>query len=123
MRRNTKADRRLLTVLDRPETPLHTNGSENDIRCQVTKRKISGGTRSNRGRDCRFLGLANTCGKLGITFWDYLGARLDIPNQNAVPPLQDIVRVRCAAAPIPGLLLLLHSVRHPFTSNCSSRVK
>ena len=23
----------LLMVLDRPETPLHTNGSENDIRC------------------------------------------------------------------------------------------
>lgn len=43
----------LLTVLDRPESPLHTNGSENDIRCQVTRRKISGGTRSNRGRDCR----------------------------------------------------------------------
>ena len=29
----------LLMVLDRPETPLHTNGSENDIRCQVTRRK------------------------------------------------------------------------------------
>src|ERR1035438_10334002 len=26
----------LLMVLDRPEIPLHTNGSENDIRCQVT---------------------------------------------------------------------------------------
>src|SRR6202041_299520 len=37
----------LLMVLDRPEIPLHTNGSENDIRCQVTKRKISGGTRSD----------------------------------------------------------------------------
>ena len=63
-------------VLDRPEIPLHTNGSENDIRCQVTKRKISGGTRSDAGRDCRdaFLGLAKTCAKLGIAFWDYLGA-------------------------------------------------
>ena len=50
----------LLVVLDRPEIPLHTNGSENHIRCQVTKRKISGGTRSDAGRDCRdaFLGLA-----------------------------------------------------------------
>lgn len=89
----------LLTVLDRPEIPLHTNGSENDIRCQVTKRKISGGTRSNRGRDCRdaFLGLAKTCSKLGITFWDYLGDRLDIPNQPVVPPLPNLVRLRCAA--------------------------
>jgi hypothetical protein len=36
----------LLTVLDRPEIPLHTNGSERDIRCYVIKRKISGGTRA-----------------------------------------------------------------------------
>ncbi len=39
----------LLLVLERPEVPLNTNGSENDIRCQVTRRKISGGTRF-RGR-------------------------------------------------------------------------
>jgi len=68
----------LLLVLDRPEIPLHTNGSENDIRCQVTRRKISGGTGSDTGRDCRdaFLSLAKTCSKLGIAFWDYLGDRL-----------------------------------------------
>jgi hypothetical protein len=40
-------------VLGRPEIPLHTNGSENDIRCQVARRKITGGTRSVAGRDCR----------------------------------------------------------------------
>ena len=34
----------LLRVLDRPEIPLNTNASENDIRAFVTKRKISGGT-------------------------------------------------------------------------------
>ena len=39
----------LLRVLDRPEIPLHTNGSENDIRAQVTRRKVSGGTRSDTG--------------------------------------------------------------------------
>jgi hypothetical protein len=57
----------LLMVLDRPETPLHTNGSENDIRCYVTRRKVSAGTRSDVGRDCRdaFLGLAKTCDKAG----------------------------------------------------------
>jgi len=33
-------------VLDHPDIPLHTNGSESDIRCQVTKRAISGGTRA-----------------------------------------------------------------------------
>jgi hypothetical protein len=90
----------LLTVLDRPEIPLHTNGSENDIRCQVTKRKISGGTRSNAGRDCRdaFLGLAKTCAKLGISYWDYLGNRLNIPNHPVIPGLSDLVRHRCQTA-------------------------
>jgi hypothetical protein len=43
----------LLMALDRPEIPLHTNGSERDICCHVIKRKISGGTRSDNGRDCR----------------------------------------------------------------------
>jgi hypothetical protein len=90
----------LLRALERPEIPLHTNGSENDIRCQVTKRKISGGTRSDAGRDCRdtFLGLAKTCAKLGIAFWDYLGARLAIPGQPEIPYLPEIVRNRCSAA-------------------------
>ena len=77
----------LLKVLERPEIPLNTNGSENDIRCQVTKRKISGGTRSDAGRDCRyaFLGLSKTCAKLGIAFWDYLGARLRRPKLQGDP--------------------------------------
>jgi hypothetical protein len=86
----------LLTVLDRPEVPLHTNGSERDIRCQVTRRELSGGTVSDRGRDCRdgFLGLMNTCDKLGVSFWDYLGDRLAIPDAPDVPPLPDLIRAR-----------------------------
>ena len=84
----------LLMVLDRPEIPLHTNGSENDIRCQVTKRQVSGGTHSDTGRDCRdaFLGLAKTCRKLGIGFWDYLGARLGVAGAATVPYLPDLSR-------------------------------
>ena len=83
----------LLMALDRPEIPLHTNGSENDIRCQVTRRKISGGTRSDAGRDCRdaFLGIAKTCAKLGISFWDYLGSRLAVPGSLVVPRLPELV--------------------------------
>ncbi len=90
----------LLRVLERPEIPLHTNGSENDIRCQVTRRKVSGGTRSDMGRSCRdaFLGLMKTCQKLGVTFWDYLGARLAIPDQPAIPDLPDLVQTRCSPA-------------------------
>ena len=86
----------LLAVLDHPDIPLHTNGSENDIRCQVTRRKVSGGTRSDVGRDCRdaFLGLAKTCAKHGVAFWNYLGSRLGVPGQLAVPPLPDLVRCR-----------------------------
>jgi hypothetical protein len=86
----------LLRVLHRPEIPLHTNGSENDIRAQVTRRKVSGGTRSDMGRDCRdaFLGLMKTCQKLGVSFWDYLGTRLAVPEQPAIPYLPDLVRPR-----------------------------
>lgn len=89
----------LLTVLDRPEIPLHTNGSENDIRCQVIRRKISGGTRSQAGRACRdaFLGLSKTCQKLRLSFWDYLGARLEISDAPHVPYLPHLVSSRCTA--------------------------
>jgi hypothetical protein len=86
----------LLMVLDRPKIPLHTNGSERDIRLHVTKRKVSGGTRSADGRDCRdaFLGLMRTAAKLGITFWDYLGDRLGVPDQPVIPYLPDLIRCR-----------------------------
>ncbi len=77
----------LLRVLERPEIPLNTNASENDIRACVTKRKLSGGTVSENGRIARdvMLGLAKTCAKLKISFFDYLGARLKIPGPN-IPP-------------------------------------
>ena len=86
----------LLTVLERPEIPLHTNGSENDIRCYVTRRKVSAGTRSANGRDSRdaLLGLARTCGKLGIPVWDYLGSRLKVAGHVAIEALDNYVRGR-----------------------------
>jgi hypothetical protein len=83
-------------VLDRPEIPLHINGSENDIRCQVTRRKISAGTRSEIGRDCRdaFLSLAKTCDKLGIAVWDYLGSRFKVAGHALIEPLDHYVRAK-----------------------------
>src|SRR3954452_12369837 len=89
----------LLRVLDRPQLPLHTNGSERDLRPQVIKRKISGGTRSDQGRECRdaFLGLLLTCAKLGVSFWDFLGHRLGVAQADA-PYLPDLVRLRSATA-------------------------
>ncbi len=86
----------LLMVLERPQIPLHTNGSENDIRCHVTRRKISAGTRSEVGRDCRdaFLSLVKTCDKLGIAVWDFLGSRLKVAGAAIIEPLDHYVRAR-----------------------------
>lgn len=87
----------LLRVLERPETPLHTNASERDLRGCVIKRKISGGTVSRDGRQARdsMLGLMKTCQKLGLSFWHYLGDRLGINNEGKlVPPLAAIVEAR-----------------------------
>ena len=83
----------LLVVLDRPDVPLHTNDAENDIRAHVTRRKLSGGTQSEPGRECRdaFLGLMKTCNKLGIRFWDYLGDRLQVPGAHAIAPLPQLI--------------------------------
>ena len=89
----------LLVVLDRPEIPLHTNGSENDLRGHVIKRKISGGTHSEAGRVARdaLLGLLKTCRKLGVAFFAYLGDRLAVPGAPAIAPLPDLVRGRAPA--------------------------
>jgi hypothetical protein len=86
----------LLMVLDRPEIPLHTNGSENDIRCYVTPRKVSAGTRSDAGRDSRdaFLSLTKTCDKLRIPVWDYLGSRLKVAGHAVIETLDRYVRGR-----------------------------
>jgi len=81
----------LLLVLERPEIPLHNNLSENDIRTYVKKRKISGGTRGDCGRDCRdtFASLKKTCRKLKISFWKYLNDR--ISKTNNIPKLPTLV--------------------------------
>jgi hypothetical protein len=89
----------LLVVLDRPEVPLNTNSSEQEIRDPVTLRKISGGTRSEDGRRCRdtFLSLKKTCQKNAISFWAYLGDRLGIAA-NTVARLPDLIRRRAVPA-------------------------
>ena len=79
----------------RPEVAIdagHTNGSETDVRSHVSRRTVSGGTRSDLGRDCRdaFLALAKTCAKLEIAFWDYLGVRLAVAGSSQrKEPLDD----------------------------------
>ncbi|MGH7120917.1 MAG: IS66 family transposase [Acetobacteraceae bacterium] len=90
----------LSMVPDHPDIPLHTNRSENDIRCQLTRRKVSAGTRSDLGRDCRdaFQSLAKTCDKLGIAVWDHLGSRLGVPGHATIGPLDHYVRARMRPA-------------------------
>ena len=72
---NNKSE--LLLVLERPDIPLHNNTSERDIREYVKKRKISGSTRSERGRRCRdtFASLKKSCRKLRVSFWQFLNDR------------------------------------------------
>lgn len=90
LRRLNKLKSKLLLVLKRPEIPIHTNGSETDIRDYVKKRKVSGGTRSDLGQQCRdtFASLKKTCRKLGLSFWQYLKDR---HHDNSIPPLPTIL--------------------------------
>jgi len=88
--REHKAD--LLRVLERPEVPLHNNGTELIIRGYVKTRKISGSTRSEAGRRCRdtFASLKKTCRKLGMSFWAYLCDR--VRGLGQIPRLAEVIR-------------------------------
>jgi len=82
----------LLKVLEHPQIPLHNNESERDIREYVKRRKISGSTRSELGKQARdtFVSLKKTCRKLNLSYWRYLQDRLAQTNQ--IPPLAELVR-------------------------------
>ena len=98
LKRFHKNKSELLLVLDRPDIPLHNNLSERDIREYVKKRKISGSTRSERGRRCRdtFTSLKKTCRKLGVSFWHYLNDR--VYGRGEIPPLSELIRQKAMAA-------------------------
>jgi hypothetical protein len=95
LRRLHRRKAELLRVLERPEIPLHTNGSENDIRAVVTKRKISGATVSQAGKAARdtMLGLMKTCAKLKVSYYQFLGDRFGVQAAPSVPRLADLVRL------------------------------
>jgi hypothetical protein len=101
LKRIKKNKEELLLVLTRPDIPLHTNGSETDIRDYVKKRKISGGTRSDEGRRSRdtFTSLKKTCRKLGISFWEYLQSRLGLLNSTPIQRLSEIMRAKISNTP------------------------
>lgn len=91
-----KKKEELLRVLERPQTPLHNNGTETDAREHVCVRKISGGTRSDEGRRCRdtFVSLKKTCYKLKISFFSYLLDR--VSGLFEIPPLTEVIKMRIA---------------------------
>ncbi len=84
-------EKELLLVLDDPRLPLHNNLSESQIREYVKRRKISGGTKSEAGRQCRdtFASLKKTCRLYGLSFWDYLTDRLT--GSGSFPRLTDLI--------------------------------
>lgn len=86
-------------VLERPEIPLHNNLSESHIRDYVKKRKISGSTRSERGRQARdtFASLKKTCRQLGVNFWEYLRDR--VRGLGHVPRLAELIRHKAEERP------------------------
>src|SRR3954462_5348209 len=99
----------LLRVLDRPAVPLHTNLSEGHLRDYVKKRKISGSTRSELGRQARdtFASLKKTCRELGVNFWAYLQDR--VRRVGEIPRLAELIgrkaketAARKAAAALPA---------------------
>lgn len=102
LRRIHKNKTELLLVLERPEIPLHTNGSEADIRDYVKKRKVSGGTRSDLGRQCRdtFASLKKTCRKLDVSFWEYLMDRQ--VKSEKIPPLSELMRRKAQSTLAPA---------------------
>ncbi len=68
-----------LKVLDRPDLPIHNNAPWQDIREFVTKRKISGSTRSDEGRKCR-----DTFASLKKTVTQARSFLLGIPHRPSV---------------------------------------
>jgi hypothetical protein len=91
----------LLLVLRRPDIPLHSNGSETDIRDFVKKRKVSGARAVRWGASAvtPFASLKKTCRKLGISFWLYALDRVSLSNAIAPPPT--LIRNAAIAAALP----------------------
>lgn len=89
----------LLFVLKDPNLPLHNNLSESQIREYAKRRKISGGTRSDAGRQCRdtFASLKKTCRLYGLSFWDYLTDRLT--GNGLFPRLAGLIEKASRALP------------------------
>lgn len=87
----------MLKALDHPGLPLHNNDSERDIRGFVKRRKISGSTKSEKGKKFRdgLASLKQTCFRLGLSFWKYSAEWF----RGKPPDLAQLVRERYQTAP------------------------
>ena len=97
-RRHTQGDagapgRRVVAGAGPARGPVaHQPERRRHLRDYVTKRKISGGTRSELGRRARdtFASLKKTCRELGVNFWAYLQDR--VRGAGRVPRLAELIR-------------------------------
>ena len=89
----------LLLVLEGPGLPLRDNLSESLIRKYVSRRKVSGGTRSEAGRQSRgtYAGLKKTCRLYGLSFRDCLTDRLS--GIGWFPRLGEIIEKASSVSP------------------------
>ena len=96
MSRISKKKDELLMILECPTLPGHNNASEGDIREFVKRRKMSGGTRSASGRQCRdtFASIKKTCRKLGVSFCKLVKDRLS--GTNSIPALSQLIREKAS---------------------------
>lgn len=91
---------RLLVPLYHPHVPLHNNDAERPLREPVIRRRISGGTKSEEGRQAweNILTIRDTCRKHGVSFYHYL---FDIISGNReMIPLSTRIRVKGTSLPI-----------------------
>ena len=81
-------------VLELSEIPLHTNGSENDLRSCVTNRVFSSGTVSDDGKAVRdtISGLLKTYQKLNVSFYHFLADRFLVQGAPNAPGLPNLIR-------------------------------
>lgn len=81
----------LLLVLQHPELPIHNNPAELGARQRVRKRDVSFSPRTLEGRKAwdTFMTLAETCKKLGVSFYTYIRDR--ITGSHHIRPLAQIV--------------------------------
>lgn len=89
-----KMDKLLAPLFTSIELPLDNNESERDLRCRVTKRKVSLFNRTIEGARAWdfYLGLMKTCQKNDLNFYQFLEDRLSCEND--VPQLSEIIRHR-----------------------------